>query len=262
MGFIDDAAKYCKMIESDNWIYPDCLEKMVAMAERDEEVAVVGSYYLQGVSVRGSGLPYEDEIVSGRHICRMQLLGSFYFWGSPTCLLYRADVVRARRPFFNAHALHADRDVCYELLERSKFGFVHQLLSFLREGNESISTSIARYNPHLLSKFMDLHQYGPLYLTPKEFDKALRLHERLYYNYLGLSWFVRRDERAFWDHHERGLQVAGIVLRRRLLPWWGLRAIFDELVGKPKAMLEWIERTRDASGGKDRKSRGYGGDVL
>jgi glycosyltransferase involved in cell wall biosynthesis len=255
LRFVSERAQYCKMVEADNWIYPECIEKMVALAETDKEVSIVGSYYLQGETLRGSGLPYTDRVMEGRKACRLQLLESFYFWGSPTCLLYRADTVRSRAEFFNPQAIHADRDVCYELLEESKFGFVHQVLSFLREDNESISTSIGSFNPHLLSKIMDLHQFGARYLTKRELDAACRYHEHRYFNYLGLSRLLGRRDPAFWAHHEKGLNIIGMDLKRGRLLWWGLRGIVEEALLEPKAAIGWLRRAWGASDQVDRGSR-------
>lgn len=254
LEYVGQTAQYCKMVEADNWIYPECIEKMVALAETDKEVSIVGSYYLQGTTLRGSGLPYTDRVMDGRRACRLQLLESFYFWGSPTCLLYKADIVRSRPKFFNPKAVHADRDACYEILEGSKFGFVHQVLSFLREDNESISTSIGSFNPHLLSKVMDLHQFGQLYLTKGELEAACRYHERRYFNYLGLSRLLGRRDPAFWAHHEKGLTIIGIDLKRRSLLWWGLRGIVEEALLEPKAAIGWFRRAWGGSGKVDNGS--------
>src|SRR5690606_37351590 len=35
---------YVKVVEADNWVYPDCIEKMVALAESQLSVAIVSAY--------------------------------------------------------------------------------------------------------------------------------------------------------------------------------------------------------------------------
>jgi hypothetical protein len=52
--------------------------------------------------------------------------------------MFRADVVRSRRPFFEEGRLHEDTELCDELLKTSDFAFVHQVLTFLRSGNEGV----------------------------------------------------------------------------------------------------------------------------
>jgi glycosyltransferase involved in cell wall biosynthesis len=40
---ISPESKYCKMVFADDWIFPRCLEEMVAMAERHPSVGIVGA---------------------------------------------------------------------------------------------------------------------------------------------------------------------------------------------------------------------------
>src|SRR5207245_4314024 len=40
------------IVQADDWLYPECLERMVAVGELDPGVVIVGSYYLSGNSVR------------------------------------------------------------------------------------------------------------------------------------------------------------------------------------------------------------------
>jgi hypothetical protein len=61
-------------------------------------------------------------------LCRRLLLDELYVFGTATSLLYRSDLVRGRDPFYNEGNLHADMEVCLELLKACDFGFVHQFL--------------------------------------------------------------------------------------------------------------------------------------
>ena len=54
-------------------------------------------------------------------------------------MLYRAEVVRARDPFFCERSLHEDTEACYEILRDWDFGFVHQVLSYWRTQPGSIT---------------------------------------------------------------------------------------------------------------------------
>jgi len=56
---ISTNSKYCKIVQADDWIFPDCLSKMVDVAESSENIAIVSSYYLCGTNVEGNGLPYK-----------------------------------------------------------------------------------------------------------------------------------------------------------------------------------------------------------
>src|SRR5882724_13054288 len=42
------ASKYCKVVSADDWIFPECLARMVALAEAHPSVAMVGTLMLAG----------------------------------------------------------------------------------------------------------------------------------------------------------------------------------------------------------------------
>src|SRR5438552_2108947 len=48
MRAIDARSRYCKVVHADDWLYPECLELMVALAERHPSVGVVSSFRLVG----------------------------------------------------------------------------------------------------------------------------------------------------------------------------------------------------------------------
>ena len=41
---ISNESKYCKVVSADDWIYPECLIKLVDVAERNSKVGIVASY--------------------------------------------------------------------------------------------------------------------------------------------------------------------------------------------------------------------------
>src|SRR6267143_2203091 len=55
---ISSQSKYCKVVAADDWLYPDCLEKMVALAEQHPSVAMVSALGLEGTNVAQFALPY------------------------------------------------------------------------------------------------------------------------------------------------------------------------------------------------------------
>ena len=54
-------------------------------------------------------------------------------------------IVRRREPFFDDTNLHADVAACYEVLQTSDFGFVHQVLTSARAHRGSLTFSVARH---------------------------------------------------------------------------------------------------------------------
>ena len=129
---ISPQSKYCKIVHADDWLFPDCIERMVNIAELQPSIGLVGSYVLKGDCVSGSGLPYPSSIVPGDKICRLTLLRKLYVFGSPTSLLLRSKLIKRQNDFYNENFFHADKEVCFKILQNSDFGFVHQVLSFTR----------------------------------------------------------------------------------------------------------------------------------
>src|SRR6266852_5456579 len=123
---ISPLSKYCKVVAADDWLFPDCLERMVGLAEKYPSVAIVGAYGLAGAKVVWIGLPYSSTVVSGRQACRLRLLGGEYFFGAATAVLFRSEIVRSRPAFYNESNFHADSEACLAFLEHRDFGFVHQ----------------------------------------------------------------------------------------------------------------------------------------
>ena len=103
---ISPKSKYCKVVAADEWIFPECIEKMVRMAERHPSVAIVGSYGLCGTKVVFDGLPYSSTVVTGRELFRKSMEG--FIWGGPLVLRWshfsplpighRAEPPRVLRP--------------------------------------------------------------------------------------------------------------------------------------------------------------------
>jgi hypothetical protein len=155
-------------------MYEECLMRMVAVAEKHPAVGIVGAYRLEENRVNLDGLPYWLEAASGRDVCRYSLLGGRYLFGSPTALLLRSDLVRERAKFYNESNLHADTEVCYELLQNVDFGFVHQVLTFTRRHNEATTTFANRMKTHIPSRLLVLVKHGRTYLERDEFERELR----------------------------------------------------------------------------------------
>src|SRR5206468_7458596 len=41
---ISPASTYCKMVHADDWLFPECIARMVAVAETNSTVGIVGAY--------------------------------------------------------------------------------------------------------------------------------------------------------------------------------------------------------------------------
>jgi glycosyltransferase involved in cell wall biosynthesis len=208
--------KYSKVVFGDDWIFPGCVEQMVAVAEAHPSVGIVGAYALEGQRVAWTGLEYPNSVVNGPEICRRHLLDGLHVFGSANAVLYRADLVRARDRFYNEANIHADTEICFDLLKICDFGFVHQVLTYTRVRPGSLSTLTTELDTFFPSMLQLLVKHAPDYLTREERDALLVRHVREYYRFLGKSLMLGRDE-EFWNYHRTELSKAGILLSRARL---------------------------------------------
>jgi glycosyltransferase involved in cell wall biosynthesis len=239
---ISPESKYCKVVFGDDWIFPNCLEQMVAVAEAHPSVGIVGAYALAGQQVVLTGLPYPSSLVHGREICRRHLLDGLYVFGSANAILYRSDLVRSRNPFYNEANIHADTEVCFALLKSCDFGFVHQVLTFTRVRPGSLtdaSNDLATSFPCLLQL---LCAHAPDCLTSEEREATLERLLSEYYRCLGKSLISGRNKQ-FWDYHKRELTKAGKGFRRSRVIKGALEALCIAALN-PKETLERLLQVR------------------
>lgn len=259
MRTLSPSSKYCKVVFADDWLFPECLEKMVALAEQNPKVGIVSSYRLYGTELSLGGLPYDVSILSGREICRATLMNELYLFGTGTSLLLRSDLVRSRNPFYNESNLHADSETCFELLKTCDFGFVHQLLTFTR-AQQGTLTSFSRSRRTLLPGFLGyLTKFGPYYLEPEELELAIDCHLEIYYRFLGRSVFQRRDS-EFWKFHREKLNELGIPFSRNRVARAAVRHAADVALGLNHWPYLLLKRIWHAASGK-RKARENGSSV-
>ena len=232
---LSPASKYCKIVQGDDSIFPQCLTEMVALAEANPSVGIVSSYRLDGEKVKGDGLPLTKTVFAGRDVCRRQMTSAMFVFGTPSTVMFRSEILRSRTPFFNEACLHFDTEACYEFLQKWELGFVHQVLSFSRTENISITSSLQRFNPDLIDYLITLKKFGLVYLTPGEFAARYAHTEEVFYAYLGRSAFKNRDQ-TFWKYQRDGLKVAGCELNRAKVAKHMLLVALD-WVGNPLATL-------------------------
>lgn len=235
-------AKYAKMVFSDDWIFPPCLEQMVAVAEEHPTVGIVGAYGLQGKQVQWMGLPYPSKLISGREICRKLFLENLYIFGTATSLLFRAQLVRERDPFYEESNLHSDSEACLALLKNCDFGFVNQVLTFTRVRPSSLTTFSAEMNTWIAGRLHDLLTHGCDCLTDEEFHFCVEQKLNEYYRFLARSMAGRRGK-DFWAYHKRKLAGTGVGFSRTRL----LKSALAELaksVLNPGDTLDWLLKRR------------------
>jgi glycosyltransferase involved in cell wall biosynthesis len=214
---ISPESKYTKVLHADDWLFPECLERMVELAERNPTVGVVSAYRLEETRVTLDGLPHSITILPGREIARSTLLGHPYpfLFGSPSSVLIRSDLIRRRDPFYNEdNPWNEDTEACLEVLRESDFGFVHQVLTFTRRLEGSPFSVDVRMGAHLPAHVELFSKFGPIYLTKSEFQR--RLAVILFWYGISFATKPRRLARPdFRAHHRAAVRKLARLINSR-----------------------------------------------
>jgi len=217
---ISDGSIYCKIVQADDWIYPECISSMVEVAEKHPSVGLVSSFSLRGEGVSNLGLPTRQSFFRGHELCRMSLINGKHFFGSPTSVMYRSSLVRARNPFYIENHPYEDTDLCYDILREVDFGFIHQILSYIRSRDDSILSGIHAYDSsHHLDWLLTIRNYGGFYLKPAEYLDIDSREERRYYRFLAQRLLsLSGCNKDLLNFHKKHLNcAAGCKFRRDIL---------------------------------------------
>lgn len=230
LSCISPSSKYCKMVQADDWMFPDCIKNMVEVADAHPAVGIVAAYELQGEYVNLDGLPYPSFELRGRDVCRLYLMRDMYLFGTPTSLLMRSDLIWSRIPFYEErYAPIEDAHVCFDLLRAWNFGFVHQVLTYSRRDNESILSRLLPFKFTLFSRLAIVVAHGRDYLSAEEYNRCLKDAERQYFLYLAkCACKLDRMSREFWEFHRNVLASIEYTLNWRLLAKWIPRALLEK----------------------------------
>jgi glycosyltransferase involved in cell wall biosynthesis len=213
---ISEASRYCKIVQADDFIFPECLQLMVQAFERSESVGLMSSYWLKGNEVRGTHFPFPTPILAGREMARRYLRTGLWVFASPTTVMYRSSLIKKGEPFYDESQLHEDTEKCMQILEHWDFGFVHQVLSFSRADNESISNAVRSFQPHAIDHYIIVQRYASVFLDAREAVALKKRTKREYYSVLAEA-ALRGRESAFWQYHARGLKTVGKTFDRPYL---------------------------------------------
>lgn len=223
-------SKYCKVVQADDWLFPDCIQRMVEVAEEHPAVGIVAAYELEGDEVRLDGLPYPSPEVPGQLAGRLYFIRDKYLFGTPTSLLLRSDIVRSRDPFYDErYAPFEDGHACFDLLKTWNFGFVHQVLTYSRRDNESIISKVRPFGLQLFLRFSMLVVHGRDYLSDEEYGRKLKQAEYEYFSFLSKcasAW--HRESSDFWEFHRKALASVNRSLDWRLLAKWIPQALAEK----------------------------------
>ncbi|MDQ0995389.1 glycosyltransferase involved in cell wall biosynthesis [Phyllobacterium ifriqiyense] len=187
-SLVPDNSEYVRLLCDDDTIYPTSIEKMVNLAEQDKNIGVVGSY--DDGHLKDFRWPVQREIFDGSEALARALTGRGVIM--PIQMMWRRSIVEQRAPLFDHSIIGGafDMDTVFDLLTRSKFGFVHESLGFTRAHPDSVSNLV--YGPNTHSNTRDhfdlLLKYGQTALSA-QYRETLVHFRRIYVRQIMLWWW-------------------------------------------------------------------------
>jgi glycosyltransferase involved in cell wall biosynthesis len=248
LRYVSPDSHYVKIAQADDWLEPHCMAEMVQLAEAHPRVGMVSGCFIAGDIIGGYGLPFDRNVFSGAEACRTRLTTGGTYFGSQTVLMYRAEIVRRRDPFYSETEINADTHSCFEILEHCDFGRVPQILMHLRRQEHTISGGMQRFYPQLLTSYLLVRKYGRKYLDEKQLAQALQRTRGRYLMLLARAWLNRADD-SFWEFHRRGLASIGESIEPGAIAAAVMRIALDKILTPKRTIEELTARVHtDAAG--------------
>jgi glycosyltransferase involved in cell wall biosynthesis len=231
-------AKYFRILCADDTLRPDAIKRLVDVAERDDDIGLVGCLW-RAEGLCGEELPPGTEVFDGRDVIRSYLRRE-HMGLSGMHMLVRYTELERRNPFYDDEALTSfDADANLRICMTRKFGFVHEELGIWRIHPESITSAITTKTfTSETSWLILLDRYGPQILGFREYMDCRTRYRRHLLRRLLKARFLEGNREAFTGslHWLRARDdAAGLLDFVDALLDWGVLALTRRrrLVGMP-----------------------------
>ena len=231
---------YLKIVEADNWIAQDALERMVDVAQRHPEAGLVGGYCLLGSQVIGDGVEHQVEVLAGREVWRLLFEEDRYLFGTPTTLLFRAKALLDTKPWLRPELFYDDVDLCVRMLARWQLGYVHQVVGFVRTDNAGIFSAFQDFDYREAYLSFLAADYASRFVEEGRVTEVQDRFKRAYYRRLAHAILSGRA-RAYWGFHRKILGVRNEKLDSLMIAQY-LAAECVDLLLNPKSTIERMMR--------------------
>ena len=240
-ALVPAGARYLKFLCADDVLFPDCLEKMVEVAEANPDVQLVASYKIHGQTPVCEGPRYPEVVASGKDVCRWFFEGKLGVLGSPTDLLIRLPTAKLGSHLFDETFLHADIEFYVRVLKNgAAYGFVHQVLTFTRTHAEAVSSFAHVMGTGLAESLAMVIKHGPAFLTEAERTALVKVHRRAYARFL-FRVALKVWDRRIWEFQIEKQRSLGIHIGMLEIVRAGIRETVASVLS-PKATTQRITR--------------------
>lgn len=213
-------AKYFRILCADDLMAPTFTSRLAGLMEQHPNVIVAGCN-MNHFGIHSIESYWDDD----RSVFPSQEALRRFFLGKGMIIviqaLIRRDALELRKPLFDRSLLHADTDMCLDLLRHGDWGFVHETLATTRDQPDSVTQTVTRpVRLDTVDYLTLLERYAQIGLG-EETGRALTRKYRRYYLRQLLRWRFR--SRDIYDRHIAALEAVG----PRPLRWQFADAIAD-----------------------------------
>lgn len=241
LSHITGESEYGKIVEADNWLMPDALARMIELGETSPRLGVIGAYWLHGTEVGGAGLEPSCTVLPGLESIRLFFRRRVYLFGAPTTVMFRTRAVRDEATGFRPGLFYDDFDFCIRLLKSWDFGYVHQILAYVREDNGGVFDWIRRADHYPAFRYFLLQDYGRDLFSGPELDQQRTRCRRDYLNRLGEACISRRGT-DYWKLHRTLFRQNHESFPTLRLAWPVARAILVRLANPGSTLRNVMHR--------------------
>jgi len=199
LKFIPAEAKYFTVVCADDALWPDSTAKLTALAESDPEITIVSSEIRRNGEREDALWPKGRVIFDGLEAARLYLTGGGTIEGRQMLMPVR--VIAPDEAFFDERVVQAsDMDVFLRLLNRGKFGFVHEPLMDIRDHEASEYSQFTRpLHLQFCSWLINMDRHARPAFDENEFRDLRGRYWRCYLRRM-LQWRAQGNTRAFERH--------------------------------------------------------------
>jgi len=200
-------AAYFRVLCADDLMSPTAVEKMVAVAERDPKIGVVGCAIERDGAIEDPQWPKDTEIFEG-HVAIERCFNGQGAILAPH-MIWRRELLEERHPFFDNDIIENDTEVALWVLLKWKLGFVHEPLGFTRvHPDRFTATQYGQTHDNFASWLQIMTRIGPQAIPPSRFNPLLQRY-RMYHLRKMLQWRLAEGNTAAFSAHAQIMRDLG-----------------------------------------------------
>jgi glycosyltransferase involved in cell wall biosynthesis len=222
LALVPSEARYFRILCADDTLFPDAISQLVAVAERDPEIGLVGCLW-RAEGLCGEELPADREIFEGEEVLHGYLRREHNALSGMHVLIRRSEWNPIRQ-FYDESLGSADTEANMRICLRAKYGFVRAEVGTWRiHANSTTSRIATRTFVHETCWLTLLDRYGPHVLGFRPYMECRTAYRRHLLRRVLKASIVRRSIEAMATCRARlenaGDPVSVLDFADALLDW-------------------------------------------